>query len=556
MANKCARVGVRNRLLTILIVCVWLTCGGLALAAPPAPSTAPAEGGPKGEPTDKLAVTTHQITINGAPFKYTATAGYMPLKDETGKLRANIFFIAYTKSPPLEVPDRAGASAPTTTPVAPGTHAPGSDGISSPDGKGDPTRPITFIFNGGPGAAAVWLHLGAAGPYRIMLNDRGEALPPPYRLAENQSTWLSDSDLVFIDPVSTGYSRAATPDQAKEFHNFHEDISSLGEFIRLYLTRYERWGSPKFVAGESYGGTRAAALADYLPERLGIALNGVVLISPALSFLTISPSDANDLGFALYLPGYTAAAWYHHKLPPDLQADQAKALADAEAFALTTYVTALAQGSNLAPAQRRTVLDQLARYSGLSTDYLDKANLRVDPSRFEKALLADSKDGARIIGRFDSRLTAFTADPLAADSEFDPSLSTILPVYAGAFNSYVRATLHYESDLPYEVLKHIAFDLQGEGMVYVGDSLRAAVQKNPNLKVLVAAGRFDLAVPFAATDYAVAHLGLPAPLRANVKQAYYPGGHMFYHEPAALRQFHDDVAALIRDATAHPAVAR
>ncbi len=502
------------------------------------PETKPAEAAVL-TPSDKLAVTHHELVLPGGVLRYTATAGYMILKDESGKPRANFFYTAYTKDKATNATEPSGSAAGASTQSDAATIQAGA--------TQDPTRPITFVFNGGPGAASVWLHLGAVGPQRIALRDDGAPLPPPAKLIDNPYTWLDATDLVLIDPVGTGYSRAATPEGAKDFYNVQQDIESVGEFIRLYLTKNERWGSPKFLAGESYGTTRASLLADYLQEHVGITLNGVVLISTVLSFQNISPSESNDVPYALFFPTYTAAAFYHKKLPADLAGDLDGTLKKSQAFAMGPYLSALARGSALQGAERAALVDDIARYTGLSKDYIDRADLKIDPSRFEKELL---RDRHQIIGRFDSRVSAAGIDGNGASPEFDPSQSQYLGIYATAFNAYIRHDLHYENDLPYEVLKGLpwSFNDTGQGYLYVGDNLRSAMVKNPQLKLMVAAGYFDLATPFQSVNYTIDHMQLPADIRANVTQTYYPGGHMLYHVKANLEKLHSDVKAFIEGA--------
>jgi carboxypeptidase C (cathepsin A) len=464
----------------------------------------------------KIAVTNGQIKIAGADFKYQASAGFMPLKDDAGKLRANVFFTAYAKG---------GAGE-----------------------KQDSKRPIMFLFNGGPGAASVWLHLGTAGPKRLDLKEDGTALPPPAKLVDNESTWLAESDLVFVDPVSTGFSRAEG-DRAKEFHGYREDIVAMGEFVRLYLTKYERWNSPKFLAGESYGTTRAAGLSDHLQESVGISVNGVILVSTVLDFAVLSPGNGNDVPYPLFLPTYTAAAWQHKKLSPDLQnADLAKTLKEVETFATTDYTAALAKGDRLTDAERAVFVEKLSRYTGLSKAYVEQADLRIHPSRFQKELLRDQK---KIIGRFDGRVTGFALDAVNDGAEYDPSLTPYRDGYTEAFNTYVRQTLNFETDLSYEVLtgKVNPWNWGSErGYLYVGDNLRSAMTRNPHLKVLVAQGTYDFATPYFAADYQIAHLGIAKELRGNIKQTYYAGGHMMYHEKKSLEQLGKDVAEFVKAA--------
>jgi carboxypeptidase C (cathepsin A) len=473
------------------------------------PSTAPSD-----HPQDKLSVTHHSITLNGATINYEATAGTITMKDEEGKPRADFFFVAYVKQP---------ADQPST-------------------------RPITFVFNGGPGAAAVWLHLGAAGPYRVQLGENGIPGPPPHALIQNDQTWLDLSDLVFIDPVGTGYSRAAEGQKPDEFYGVQQDLDSVGDFIRLYLTRYQRWSSPKFLAGESYGTTRAAGLSAHLLERYGIDLNGIILISTVLNFQTLSPADGNDLPYALYLPSYASIALYHQKIKA---ADPDKLRDEVSRYALGDYLTALAQGGGLSGPARADVVDRLARYTGLPADLIDKANLRIDPGFFRKHLLGDQR---LIIGRFDARVTGEDPNPTDQNEEYDPSFSLYLPVYSSTFNDYVRRELKFETDLPYEGLSGRVgpwdFGKGGMGYLDVTHSLREAMLNNPHLRVLVASGYDDLATPFLGANFTFDHLDPTGRLRGNVTQTYYPTGHMIYHDPPSLAKLKRDIAAFMSQAMA------
>ncbi len=383
--------------LTILAILLWTP----ALFAEDAAShqSPPAATQSSSSPGDKLSITEHELTIAGQKLRYRATAGTLVQKDDSGKPKADLFFVAYEKLP-------------------------------LPENRAD--RPITFLFNGGPGAASVWLHLGAVGPRRVNIDDNGDPPSPPFSLVDNPSTWLAFTDLVFIDPVGTGYSRPAPGEKADQFYGVQEDIHSVGDFIRLYTTRYERWPSPKFLAGESYGTTRAAGLSSYLVDEYGISLNGIVLVSSVLSFQTLEPGGINDLPYSLFLPSYTAVAWYHKKLAPDLlAADLSKTLADVESWSRDTYLPALAAGAELPADRRKAVIQQLARYTSLSADYIDRANLRIGTFDFEKELLATTR---QVIGRFDARITGFDPNPLAQGPEYDPSLAPFLAAYSGTFN--------------------------------------------------------------------------------------------------------------------------
>ena len=485
-------------------------------AAESQPSTQESAGPGKAEDNvDHLSVTEHQITVHGQELRYKATAGTMVLKDETEKPKANLFFVAYERQPASEDPSQ---------------------------------RPITFVFNGGPGAAAVWLHLGTAGPKRVALNDEGGPPSPPYRLVDNDETWLTATDLVFIDPVGTGYSRPATGEKPEQFYGVEEDVRAVAQFIRLYTTRYQRWLSPKFLAGESYGTTRAAALSGYLLDN-GISLNGIVLISCVLNFGTISFGNGNDLPYALYLPSYTALAWYHKKLPPDLQPNLTKALDESEDWALHGYLTALAAGSQLQQPDRDAAVKKLARLTGLAELYVDRANLRVDPSEFRKELLAKEH---KVLGRFDARLTGYDTDPLNRAPDYDPSLAPFLDAYSATFNDYARRELKYDSDLPYEVLSGRVrpwnMGERGSGYLDVADRLRAAMVQTPNLHVLFNSSLFDLATPYLATKYTANHLDLGTDFHKNIIQSFYQSGHMIYHHRSDREALTKNVIGLIRQA--------
>jgi carboxypeptidase C (cathepsin A) len=458
-------------------------------------------------------VTQQQIRVGGTALSYTATAGYMPLRSEEGELKANVFFIAYTRA---DVED-----------------------VSS--------RPLTFSFNGGPGSSSVWLHLGAIGPKRVLMSDDGEGLPPPYQLVDNEGTWLEFSDLVFIDPVLTGYSRPAPGEDRAQFHGLQEDVESVGEFIRLYVTRYRRWSSPKFLAGESYGTTRASGLSAYLQQRHGMYLNGIVLVSAVLNFQTLRFHPGNDLPFALFLPTYTATAWYHGKLPADLQGGSLEAAVDAaRSFAARDYTLALTAGADQTGRERQTTISQLARFTGLSEEFIDEANLRITQPAFVNELLRG--EGVRA-GRLDSRFKGPLAPGQQEAFEFDPSYAAIQGPYTAMLNAYVREQLGYENDLPYEILSGRVrpwnWGSAGDGYPYVADDLRQAMEQNPALSVLVANGYYDLATPFFATEYTFAHLGGDPGLRDRVHMTYYPAGHMMYIHKPSLLQLQADVRQFV-----------
>lgn len=465
------------------------------------------------EPKDNLVETTNTVTINGVEVTYRATTGTIVIKNEEDKPLVKFFSIAYTRL----------------------------------DGETNAAkRPITFSFNGGPGSSSVWLHLGLLGPRRVHLNDDGSLPPPPFRLVNNDESLLDQSDLVFIDPVSTGFTRTVAGEDPGKYHGVDQDLASVGDFIRLYTTRAKRWSSPKFLIGESYGTTRAAGLSGYLEDRYGLYLNGIMLVSSVLNFGTISANYGNDLPYALFLPSETAVAWFHKKLPPDLQADRAKALEESEKFALGDYTHALVEGAALPAADRANAIQELSRLTGLSEQYIDRANLRVSVFRFFAQLLR--KEGL-IIGRYDGRLTGRNFDGDEERADYDPSYAATLGPFSGAFNDYVRSTLKFESDLPYEILTGVNWNFDAENRyVNVADTLRSAITQNPYLKVFIANGYYDLATPFLATRYTVDHMPLAPELRDHIKLGYYDAGHMMYINKPSRALLRKDLRAFIQSA--------
>jgi len=511
-ALGCAR-NVTKLISSVHILAVIVVTSGIARGQDPK-SEKPGETKPA---KSEIVQTTHSVTINGKAIRYQATAGTLPLKEEDGKVTANVFFVAYTKME--EKPEK---------------------------------RPITFTFNGGPGSSSVWLHMGAFGPMRVAMTEEGDPLPPPVRLVENDLSILDLTDLVFIDPVTTGFSRPAAGTEAKRFHGVEQDIQSVGEFIRLYTTRYQRWGSPKFVAGESYGTTRASALSGYLQDRLGMNLNGVILISAVLNFATIRFDEGNDLPFVLFLPSYAATAWYHKKLPEDLQKDLHATLHEAKKFAEEEYATALLKGDKVPPSEQKQIAAKLARFTGLSEQYVEGTNLRIEIMRFTKELLRSER---RTVGRFDSRLKGIDTDAAGERHEYDPSYAAVLGTYTAGFNEYIRHDLKYESDLPYEILtgKVQPWDFGNAKNRYldVAPTLAQAMTKNRNLKLFVASGYYDLATPFFATDYTRNHLHLEDPLAKNITATYYEAGHMMYIQKMSHVKLKKDLAKFYEEALSH-----
>jgi carboxypeptidase C (cathepsin A) len=462
-------------------------------------------------------VTHHQTTVDGKVLKYTATAGRLPIKRADGKIEAEMFFVAYTL-----------------------------------DGQDPSRRPLTFAFNGGPGSASVWLHMGAVGPKRVLLQPNGFMPASPYRNIDNAYTALDRTDLVLVDAIGAGFSRAATSELSKKFWGVKGDIQSFGEFIRLYITRYERWSSPLFLLGESYGTTRSAGVAGYLADK-GISFNGIVLLSTVLDFQSLVFTKTNDEPYILILPSYTMIAAYHKKLAPELTADLAKTRQEVEHWATTEYAQALAKGDATSPAQRQAVIATLSRYTGLSKDFIDQANLRVDVAKFTHNLLLDQKVR---VGRLDGRFTGPDPEGLLDTPFYDPTASSILPPYTAVFNNYVRTELGYKTDMPYNVF---AFQDEGafrrwdwgsgiEGFPDTASALREAITKNKYLKVLVMQGDYDLATPFFAAEYTMDHLNLLPEYRKNISFATYPAGHMVYVDTESLAKFKHDLASFIDQA--------
>jgi carboxypeptidase C (cathepsin A) len=477
----------------------------------------PASDAPRWEaskPEEKIVTSRHRVTVGGTEIPYTATAGTLLLKEEDGRPRASIFFIAYTRE---GVKDVAG-------------------------------RPVTFTFNGGPGSSSVWLHLGTFGPRRVAMDDEGMSAPPPGRLVDNGDSLLDISDLVFIDPVSTGFSRAVPGEDPGTFHGVRGDIESVGEFIRLWTSRYGRWASPKFLAGESYGTTRAAGLVNYLQQRHGMYFNGVILISTILNFQTARFDVGNDLPYPLFLPTYTATAWYHKKLPADLQQGGLKnALAEAERYA-PEYTAALVKGSDLTEAERRDVASRLSRLTGVTPEYLLSVHLRPVIHDYVQQLLRS--EGQRA-GRLDSR---FRGPGGGGDDNFnlDPSYAAIQGPYTAALNHYVREDLKFQSELAYEILTDRtdpwSYAPNANRYLNVAEDLRRAMARNPDLQVFLGSGYYDLATPYFAAEYTIDHLGFEPGYADRVTKAYYESGHMMYIRRVDREKLKADLAAFLRKA--------
>ncbi|MEX2535295.1 MAG: peptidase S10 [Trueperaceae bacterium] len=488
----------------------------------PAPATVPIL-----EPRDDLRLTRHHLRIGRAHVPYTATAGTMVLREETFgqgdradrteglKARAEVFLVSYERD---DVADRS-------------------------------SRPVTFCFNGGPGSSSVWLHLGMLGPKRVALDPNGFPTSLSGDLVDNEHSLLDVSDLVFIDPVSTGYSRALKGEKPKEFHGFKRDIESVGEVIRLWCSRNGRWPSPKYLAGESYRTTRAAGLAGHLQERHGLFLSGLMLISTVLDFSTLDFGPGNDLPPLLFLPTYAATAHYHKQLDEELQALPVRELlARVEAFARERFAPALLRGASLPDDERRSVAQEIARYTGLSAGFVEANDLRVPIFRFVKELLRDER---RTVGRLDSRYVGTDRDAGGENFEYDPAYAAIQGSYTAALNHYLRSDLDFTSELPYEILADLyrnwSYKEFENRYVNVAETLRKAMSMNPRLRVHVASGYYDLATPHFASDYTFDHLGREPELRRNLEFSYYEAGHMMYVHAASLEGLKERLAQFVNE---------
>lgn len=460
-----------------------------------------------------LSQTQHKLTINGKVISYTATTGYMILREESGKPRAKMFFISYTQ-----------------------------DGVADVS-----KRPITVSFNGGPGSSSVWLHMGALGPKRIEMTDAGESTKPPYRVVDNEYSWLEETDLVFVDPVMTGYSRPEEGVDKKEFTGFVEDIESVGQFVHQYITRFQRWSSPKFLVGESYGTTRASALVGHMQDRYGMYFNGIVLVSAVLNFATGDFYKGHDLPYALFLPTYSAMAWYHKQVP--FYKDLKVLLTDVQQFAMGEYTLALMKGDQMTEEEKNNIATKLSRYTGLSKEYLLSTNLRIEDYRFTKELLR--KEG-KTVGRLDGRFTSVDYDNAGESNEFDPSYNAaIYGPYTMAINDHIRRTLKYQNNIPYEILtgrvRPWNYSNVQNQFLNVAETLRSAMTKNPFLKVLICNGYYDMATPYFATDYTVNHMFLDPKLKQNIRQTFYESGHMMYIHKPSLIQMKKDITDFYRE---------
>jgi carboxypeptidase C (cathepsin A) len=503
---------VSQRSISAFVVSLVLAASGAAAqqpVKPAAPDTASV-------PAESSVVTQHVITLDGETVHYSATAGNLLVRDDSGAPIGSFFYVAYTK-----------------------------------DGADPLKRPVTFLYNGGPGSSTIWLHMGSVAPVRVITADATSTPPAPYELKDNPYSLIDQSDLVFVDAMGTGFSRIVGKGTGKEFFGVDPDIRAFADFITRYVTVNNRWNSPKFLVGESYGTTRSAGLADALQTR-GMPLNGIVLVSSYLNAYLDFPGPplALDLSYELYLPTMAATAWYHDKLAPK-PADLPAFLTQVRAFALGAYERALDQGSRLGAAERDSVAARLHEYTGLPEQYWREANLRVTPDRFQKELLRDER---RTVGRLDARYEGIDHDAAGESPEYDAADAAISGPFTTAFNYYLRNGLHYTSDRTYLTTNYGVVGRNwddhhhGADMLDVAEDLRDAMSKNPQLKVFSANGYFDFATPFFETEYTLDHMGLDSSLVKNITYGYYQSGHMIYMHTPALAELRHDLAAFY-DAT-------
>ena len=482
-----------------------------------------AEKEEKREKEEKPKERTGSVVLSGSAVSYIAQTGTIPVLKEDGSSQAQVFYVYYAAT----------------------------DGSGQRLAVKDSNRPILFCFNGGPGASAVWLHLGGLGPKRVDLQPDGLSPSTSTRAVENPNSILDAADLVFVDPVSTGLSRAVKGEKADQFFGVKEDIRCVGEFVRLFTTREQRWSSPKYLCGESYGVLRVAGLAEYLQSKHGWYPEGLVLLSGLVDFQTILTSSGNDLPYVLFLPTMTATAHYHRKLPEDLQRDLAAAIAASRDFAQSEYALALLKGRELSAEQRASVAAKVARFTGLSASEVLTHNLRLNPFFFRKALL---RAEGKVVGRFDARVLGLDQDPAEIMTGYDPSYSNIAGGFASAINAYIRGELGYESDHPYHILNSLPWKWHNFENRYVstGEALAEAIQDNPSMRVLVLCGRRDLAVPEDSMRYSLSHLRIPEGSRGNIQFSLYESGHMMYLLRSDAEKLRADLKGFIKPRPSRP----
>lgn len=459
-------------------------------------------------PEEKSSVTHHTARIGGRQIDYTATAANYLIRSDDGVPKASFFFVSYTK-----------------------------DGVADLS-----KRPISIVYNGGPGSGSLFTHMGL-GPKRILLTDDGHGMPAPYTIVENSDSFLDASDLVFVDAISTGYSRPAPGENPAQFYGTVQDATWFSDFVYQYLTRTDRWASPKYLIGESYGTTRSAQMASVLQHRHQVYLNGIVLIS-TVAFGNWGADDRSKF----FLPTFITSAWYHKLLPPDLQKENVESVAQAaRQFAHGEYAQALEKGDELSKAEYAKVVKDLARFTGLSEKYIQETNLRISPQRWFKELLRDKR---QTVGRLDARFTGMDVDAAGERNEYDSSEASYEGAYSAMFQDYARRELKWNSDLYYQITANVRPWDQGQPGA-VAESLRSAMTEQSNLKVLVACGYYDLATPFNGIEQTVSHMSLEPSIRKNINFAYYEAGHMMYIDKKAREKLHKDVDDFINAGYPH-----
>ncbi|HEV3139842.1 MAG TPA: hypothetical protein VGY57_04975 [Vicinamibacterales bacterium] len=481
------------------------------------PAPAPAAGS-SSQPTEehagpaeeKISQTSHTIRLDGRDFKYTATTGTLPIRLDNGQVAARMFFVAYTK-----------------------------------DGEDAKTRPVSFLYNGGPGAATIWLHMGSFAPRRVQMAEDGFQPAPPYRLVDNENTIVDVTDLVFIDAISTGYSRTVSGVGSQQFHGQSGDLRAFGEFIDTYLTAYSRWPSPKYLIGESYGTIRSAGLSEEIQSRHGIELNGIVLVSSLLTYQTLSPAPDNDIAYAANIETFTADSWYHKKLPADLQSTTIKQAVDlSRTFAWGEYLAGLTKGNTLTDAEKNAMAQKLARFTGLSPQFILNANLRVSAERYRKELLRDRR---LVVGRLDGRFTTIDRDAAGEREEFDISNSALQGPYTAMFQDYVKNELKWETELHYPTSGNVRpWTYVQNSYMDMTEPLRSAMTHNPFLKVFVAIGYYDMATIMGGAEFNFTHLAYDKQVTDRVAYGYYEAGHMIYIRPSEHKKLKNDIAKFIQ----------
>ena len=477
--------------------------------APPSAAVAASREETFGPAEEKVSTTSHTVRIDGREIKYTATVGTIPIRLDNNTVQARMFFVAYTK-----------------------------------DGEDPRTRPVSFLYNGGPGSATIWLHMGSFAPKHVQMAEDGFQPAPPFRLLDNENSLIDATDLVFVDAISTGFSRTAAGVSSEQFHGQEGDIRAFGEFINGWITTYNRWGSPKYLIGESYGTIRSAGLSAELQNRHGVELNGIVLVSSLLSYQTLSPAPNNDIAWAANLETFTADAWFHKKLSPELQAKGLKQVVDeSRTFAWGDYMAALTRGNALTDGERTAMAGRIARLTGLSPAFIVASNLRVSADRFRKELLRDQR---LTIGRLDGRFTSLDLDAAGERQEFDPSNQALSGPYTAMFQDYLRNELKWESELHYASPANVQpWTYDQNRYMDKTEALRGTMARNPFLKVFVAIGYYDMATIMGGAEFNFTHIAYDKQITNRVSYGYYEGGHMMYIRPSAHHALKLDIVKFV-----------